>query len=36
MLVYETSKLWRKIFGVVGVFELIERVINPGSIAPRA
>lgn len=35
MLVYEASKLWRKIFGVVGVFELIERVINPSSIAPR-
>ncbi len=35
MLVYKVSKLWRKIFGVVGVFELIERVIDPSSIAPR-
>ncbi len=36
MLVYETSKLWRKIFGVVGVVELIKGVINPSTIAPRA
>lgn len=36
VFVYKASKLWRKIFGVVGVFELIEGVINPSSIAPRA
>ncbi len=36
MLVYKASKLWRKIFGVVGVIELIKGVINPGSIASRA
>ncbi len=36
MLVYEASKLWRKIFGVVGVVELIKGVIDPSSIAPRA
>ncbi len=36
MLVYKASKLWRKIFGVVGVFELIKGVIDPSPIAPRA
>ncbi|EQK95000.1 hypothetical protein N198_05270 [Helicobacter pylori UM037] len=36
MLVYEASKLWRKIFGVVGISKLIKGVINLGSIAPRA
>ncbi len=34
MLVYKASKLWRKIFGVVGVVELIKGVIISYPMLP--